>query len=217
MFTIDELGGQCGPLLEVIVSRMRYIGSQIENKIHIVALATSLANAKDLREWIGATSHGLFTFPPGVGPVPLEIHIQEVDIANYEARMQAMTKPTYTALKQHAKKGKPAIVFVPKRKHVRLTVVDLMAYSRMEGGENPEFLLQSNDKLQPLTEKINEEMLKYTLSHGVGYLHEGLTSRDQEIVSLIFEAGWIQVCVMVSSMCWGMPLTAHLVIVMGTQ
>ncbi|KAL9667237.1 hypothetical protein QQ045_001588 [Rhodiola kirilowii] len=220
LFIIDELhliGGQGGPVLEVIVSRMRYIASQTENKIRIVALATSLANAKDLGEWIGATSHGLFNFPPGVRPVPLEIHIQGVDIANYEARMQAMTKPTYTAIKQHAKKGKPAIVFVPTRKHVRLTAVDLMGYSRVEGGENPEFLLQSSDKLQPFIEKINEEMLKDTLSHGVGYLHEGLSSVDQEVVSYMFEAGWIQVCVMASSMCWGMPLTAHLVIVMGTQ
>lgn len=44
---------------------MRYISSQKESPIRIVGLATSLANAKDLGEWIGATSHGLFNFPPG--------------------------------------------------------------------------------------------------------------------------------------------------------
>ena len=55
---------------------MRYISSQIENRIRIIALSTSLANAKDLGEWIGATAHGLFNFPPGVRPVPIEIHIQ---------------------------------------------------------------------------------------------------------------------------------------------
>ena len=105
---MDELhliGGQGGPILEVGVSRMRYIASQVENKIRIVALSTSLANPKDLGEWIGATARGLFNFPPGVRPVPLEIHIQGVDIANFEARMQAITKPTYTAIVQHAKNG----------------------------------------------------------------------------------------------------------------
>ncbi|CAM8919119.1 unnamed protein product [Rhodiola kirilowii] len=216
LFIIDELhliGGQGGPVLEVIVSRMRYIASQIKNKIRIVALATSLANAKDLGEWIGATYHGLFNFPPGARPVPLGIHIQGVDIADYDARMQVMTRLTYTAIKQHTKKGKPAIVFVPTRKHVRLTAVDLMAYSR----KKPEFLLQSKEKLEPFIEKINEELLKDTLSHGVGYLHKGLTSMDQEVVSYMFEAGWIQVCILASSMCWGIPLTAHLVVVMGTQ
>ncbi|XP_030963282.1 DExH-box ATP-dependent RNA helicase DExH12-like [Quercus lobata] len=218
LFIVDELhliGGQGGPILEVGVSRMRYIASQVENKIRIVALSTSLANAKDLGEWIGATAHGLFNFPPGVRPVPLEIHIQGVDIANFEARMQAMTKPTYTAIVQHAKNGKPALVFVPTRKHVRLTAVDLMTYVAGDGSKS--FLLQTPEELKPFIDKINDEMLKATLRHGVGYLHEGLTKLDQEVVSQLFEAGWIQVCVMNSSMCWGVSLSAHLVVVMGTQ
>ncbi|XP_023876116.2 DExH-box ATP-dependent RNA helicase DExH12 [Quercus suber] len=218
LFIVDELhliGGQGGPILEVGVSRMRYIASQVENKIRIVALSTSLANAKDLGEWIGATAHGLFNFPPGVRPVPLEIHIQGVDIANFEARMQAMTKPTYTAIVQHAKNGKPALVFVPTRKHVRLTAVDLMTYVAGDGSKS--FLLQTPEELKPFIDKINDEMLKATLRHGVGYLHEGLTKLDQEVVSQLFEAGWIQVCVMSSSMCWGVSLSAHLVVVMGTQ
>nr|XP_009758634.1 PREDICTED: U5 small nuclear ribonucleoprotein 200 kDa helicase-like [Nicotiana sylvestris] len=220
LFIIDELhliGGQGGPVLEVIVSRMRYISSQVENKIRVVALSTSLANAKDLGEWIGATAHGVFNFPPGVRPVPLEMHIQGVDIANFEARMQAMTKPTYTAIVQHARIGKPAIVYVPTRKHARLTAVDLMTYSDMDSEEAPVFLLHSGVELEPFVERISEPMLKETLKYGVGYLHEGLSSTDQDIVKTLFETGWIQVCVMSSTMCWGVPLSAHLMVVMGTQ
>ncbi|KAL2892261.1 DExH-box ATP-dependent RNA helicase DExH12 [Bienertia sinuspersici] len=220
LFIIDELhliGRHGGPVLEVIVSRMRYIASQVENKIRIVALSTSLANAKDLGEWIGASSRGLFNFPPGVRPVPLEIHIQGVDIANFEARMQAMTKPTYTAISLHAKNGKPAVVYVPTRKHASLTAVDLVTYASANSGEKPIFLLHSWEELQPFTDKIKDSTLKTTLSYGVGFLHEGLSSTDKEIVSQLFEAGWIQVCVMTSSMCWGTPSLAHLVVVMGTQ
>ncbi|EOA39471.1 hypothetical protein CARUB_v10008066mg [Capsella rubella] len=220
LFIVDELhliGGRGGPVLEVIVSRMRYISSQVNNKIRIVALSTSLANAKDLGEWIGASSHGLFNFPPGVRPVPLEIHIQGVDISSFEARMQAMTKPTYTAIVQHAKNKKPAIVFVPTRKHVRLTAVDLMAYSHMDNPQSPDFLLGNMEELDPFVRQIREETLKETLRHGIGYLHEGLSNLDQEIVTQLFEAGRIQACVMSSSLCWGTPLTAHLVVVMGTQ
>ena len=44
------------------------------------------------------TLNDVFNFPPGVRPVPIEIHIQGIDIANFEARMQAMTKPTYTLM-----------------------------------------------------------------------------------------------------------------------
>ncbi|KAE8717867.1 SNRNP200 protein [Hibiscus syriacus] len=217
---VDELhliGSQGGPVLEVIVSRMRYVSCQVEKKIRIVALSTSLANAKDLGEWIGVGSHGLFNFPPGVRPVPIEIHIQGVDIANFEARMQAMTKPTYTAIVQHAKDEKLAIVFVPTRKHVRLTAVDLMSYSRMDYGEKPAFRLRSAEELEPFVDKISEETLKATLEYGIGYLHEGLSNLDLEVVSQLFEAGWIQVCVMSSALCWGVLLSAHLVVVMGTQ
>ena len=39
--------------------------AQSDKPIRILALSTSLANAKDVGEWIGATSHGLFNFPPG--------------------------------------------------------------------------------------------------------------------------------------------------------
>lgn len=220
LFIVDELhliGGQGGPVLEVIVSRMRYISSQVENKIRIVALSTSLANAKDLGEWIGATSNGLFNFPPGVRPVPIEIHIQGIDIANFEARMQAMTKPTYTAIVQHAQNGKPALVFVPTRKHARLTAIDLMAYSSVDHSEKPIFLLQSAATMEPFVERVKEPMLKETLRYGIGYLHEGLCDTDLDIVKTLYETGWVQVCVMSSSMCWGVPLTAHLVVVMGTQ
>ena len=62
------------PAVQVATSRMRYISSQKEGDgeapVRIVGLCTSLANAKDLGEWIGATSHGLFNFPPGVHPSP---------------------------------------------------------------------------------------------------------------------------------------------------
>ncbi|MQM18598.1 hypothetical protein Taro_051593 [Colocasia esculenta] len=219
LFIVDELhliGGQVGPVLEIIVSRMRRISSQI-GQIRIVALSASLANAKDLGDWIGATSHGLFNFPPGVRPVPLEIHIQGVDIANFEARMQAMTKPTYTAIVQHAKNGKPVLVFVPTRKHARLTALDLMAYLLAESGPKPTFLHQSEEELELFLSGIEEPMLRKTLPHGIAYLDEGLSKIDQEVVLQLFQAGWIQVCVASSSLCWGTSLSAHLVVVMGTQ
>ena len=51
--------------LQMITSRMRFMSSQLETPLRIVGLSTSLANARDVGEWIGASSHGLFNFPPG--------------------------------------------------------------------------------------------------------------------------------------------------------
>ncbi|GKC50505.1 DExH-box ATP-dependent RNA helicase DExH12-like protein [Tanacetum coccineum] len=156
-----------------------------------------------------------------VMPVPLEVHIQ---IANFKARMQAMSKPTYTAIVQHAKNKKPAIVFVLMRKHARLTAVDLMTYSSAESkyagadsGQKPLFLVQSEDELAPFIDRIRDSMLKETLKYGVGYSHEGLNATDQDIVKTLFDTGCTQVCVMSGTMCRGISLRAHLLVVMGTQ
>lgn len=79
LIIIDEihlLGEDRGPILEVIVSRMRYIASQTDTPVRVVGLSTALANAKDLADWLGIDGPGLFNFHPSVRPVPLKIHVQ---------------------------------------------------------------------------------------------------------------------------------------------
>lgn len=61
---------------------------QTELPIRIVGLAHSMADAKDVGDWIGAPPHALFAFPPSVRPVPMEIHMHGLDIHNFDARMQ---------------------------------------------------------------------------------------------------------------------------------
>ena len=105
LLIVDEchlIGGSKGPVLEVITSRMRYMTSQTDNKTRIVALSASVANAKDIGEWIGASSHSLYNFHPNVRPIPLEIHIQGFDIPHYASRLLAMSKPMYNAINMHS-------------------------------------------------------------------------------------------------------------------
>ena len=61
---VQQVGGEVGPTYEVIISRTRYISAQTEVKTRIVACGVSLANARDLGEWIGASSHTIFNFSP---------------------------------------------------------------------------------------------------------------------------------------------------------
>lgn len=56
--------------MQVITSRMRQISNSNKDDdkfkpIRIVGLAASLANAKDVADWLGVSAHGLFNFPPG--------------------------------------------------------------------------------------------------------------------------------------------------------
>ena len=61
-----------GPILEIIVSRMRYIASQTAQTVRMVGLSTAMANAHDISDWLDIPPDSLFNFKPSVRPVPLE-------------------------------------------------------------------------------------------------------------------------------------------------
>ncbi|CAB5191376.1 unnamed protein product [Rhizophagus irregularis] len=130
-----------------------------------------------------------------VRPVPLEIHIQSYSIPHFASLMMAMAKPTYVAITNYSS-DRPAIVFVPSRKQCRLTAVDLLTFCAADGTTDP---------------------LAETLQHGVGFYHEALSKQDKRIVEELFESGAIQVVVASRDTCWGINLSCHMVIVMGTQ
>ncbi|KAI9311054.1 Sec63 Brl domain-containing protein [Dichotomocladium elegans] len=219
LFIADEMhligDEDVGPTYEVIVSRMRYIASQTQKPIRIVALSTSVANARDLGEWIGATSHSVFNFHPSVRPVPLEIHIQSYNIPHFASMMMAMAKPAYLAITAHSSE-KPVLVFVPSRKQCRLTALDIITYC--VGDDTPtRFLHCKVEEIQPLLDRIQDKALIETLQHGIGFYHEALSKQDKRIVEQLYETGAIQVVVASRDTCWGIPMNSHMVIVMGTQ
>lgn len=53
MDEIHLLGQERGAVLEVIVSRMRFIASQTGRPVRMVGLSTALANAHDIADWLG--------------------------------------------------------------------------------------------------------------------------------------------------------------------
>ncbi len=75
----------------------------------------------------------------------------------------------------------------------------------------------TTEELKPFMEHINEQALADSLSHGIGYYHEALSTNDKRIVSHLFKIGAIQVMLASRDVCWEINFTAHLVIVMGTQ
>lgn len=223
LFIADEMhliGGQHGPSMEVVTSRMRYVSSVLEKesgkKIRIVALSASLANARDLAAWIGTTSHSVFNFPPSVRPVPVEIHMQGFDIANLEARMEAMARPAYHALTRHVPDGSPAIIFVPTRKHARLAALDVLTQAAADG-DPTKFRQAAEEDLTPFLGKVRDHALKHALSYGVAFLHEAQRKEEQAMVRTLFDAGAVQVLIATAPMAWGMSSAGKVVLIMGTQ
>ena len=218
LFIADDihlLGGAMGYVYEIIVSRMHYIRTQTELPMRIVALSVSLANARDIGEWIDAKKHDIYNFSPHVRPVPLELHVQSFSNPHFPSLMLSMAKPTYLAITQMSS-DKPAMVFVPSRKQTRGTARDLLAACVADDDED-RFLHAEVEQMRPLLERVHEEALAEALSHGIGYYHEALSQSDKRIVKHLYDNGAIQVLVASRDVCWELTSTAHLVVVMGTQ
>lgn len=219
LFIVDELqliGGEEGPVLEVACSRARYISAQLESQTtRIVALSASLADAKDAAQWLGAPAAATFNFHPSVRPVPLELHVQGINITHNASRLAAMAKPVYNAILRHAP-HKPIIIFVPNRRQARLTAFDLLRLAAAEGQPSKFFHAEESD-IKPFLDRMSDKNLRETLSQGVAYLHEGLSVDDRHLVEQLFDSGAIQVAVATRDLCWGLSISSHLVVVMDTQ
>tara|TARA_R110002003_G_scaffold55_5_gene4994 strand:- start:49114 stop:54714 length:5601 start_codon:yes stop_codon:yes gene_type:complete len=216
---IDEihlLGGDRGPILEIIVSRMNYIASQKQDgSIRLLGMSTACANASDLGNWLGV-KEGLFNFRHSVRPVPLEIFIDGFpEQRGFCPLMQSMNRPTFLAIKAHSP-DKPVIVFVASRRQTRLTARDLINFCGME--DNPRrFLRMSEDDLALNLDRVKDDALREALSFGIGLHHAGLVETDRSLSEELFANNKIQILVATSTLAWGVNLPAHLVVVKGTQ
>ncbi|KAK3686849.1 putative steryl acetyl hydrolase mug81 [Vermiconidia calcicola] len=215
---IDEihlLGGDRGPILEIIVSRMNYIASQKKGSVRIVGMSTACANAMDLANWLGV-KEGLFNFRHSVRPVPLEIYIDGFpEQRGFCPLMQSMNRPTFLAIKSHSP-DKPVIVFVASRRQTRLTAKDLINFCGME--DNPRrFVKMSEEDLALNLSRVKDEALREALSFGIGLHHAGLVESDRQLAEELFANNKIQILVATSTLAWGVNLPAHLVVVKGTQ
>ncbi|KAG8936165.1 DEIH-box ATPase [Tulasnella sp. 418] len=212
---IQLVGGEIGPTYEVVISRTRYVSAQTENKTRIVACGVSLANGRDLGEWLGASTHTVFNFSPSARPLPMEVHLQSFSIPHFPSLMIGMAKPAYLAIVEHSP-NKPVIAFVPSRKQCQLTVNDILVYCQADGNED-RFLNIDPADLQPHLDHIIDKGLIECLKHGIGFYHESLDRQDKRIVERLFEAGAIQLLVASRETAWSLPVASYMVIIMGVQ
>uniref|UniRef100_A0A183BS22 Helicase ATP-binding domain-containing protein n=1 Tax=Globodera pallida TaxID=36090 RepID=A0A183BS22_GLOPA len=158
LFVVDNLhmiGGSNGPVLEVVCSRMRYMGNQLDSKLRIVALSTSLMNARDVTHWLGCT---LFNFSPNARPVALDLRIDGFNLSHTPTRLAAMVRPVYSAVVRHGGRlePKPVLVFVPTRRQTRSLAVDLLTYALADRQENRFcHISPEEDPFKSILERLN--------------------------------------------------------------
>ncbi|OQR87098.1 pre-mRNA-splicing helicase BRR2 [Achlya hypogyna] len=218
LFVAEELqflgGGEFGPTMEIVLSRMRFIASQVEDHaIRIVGLGNPMANAKDVGDWLGAPADACFSFHPNNRPLPLEVRVQGFEINHFASRMLAMAKPVFNAI-SHQAGTKPAIVFCPSSKQAQLSAIDLMTFAIAEN--DPRRFLRRPDVALALPH--TDDALLETLKAGVGYVGEAMRPALREYVLQLFREGVLQVLLVPHTLVWELAhVHAFLVVVMGTQ
>lgn len=190
-----------GPVLEIILSRTRYMAAQIEKQMRIVLLSAPIANARDVAEWMGVTPQNTFNFPPSARPSALEIHIQTFNIPHFPSLMLAMLKPTFKAVAA----AEQSIVYVPGRKYVAGVVGGLITLAAATGKE---WSCEPGDRLGSLAA---------ALSHGIAFWTPSTTAEDKRVVSGLWKSGRVKVVVTCIECVHAFPLSAPLVVIMGTQ
>ncbi|ETL25320.1 hypothetical protein L916_20813, partial [Phytophthora nicotianae] len=214
-----------GAVLEVLISRLRRF-QRSGPPIRVIGLSTALANAGDVGRWLGGITSSnannpeagqVYNFRASVRPVPMDVHIQGFPERHYVARMAAMNKPTFMAIKTHSP-DKPVLIFVSSKAQTKLTALDLIQFCVAdEGGKR--FLKMDEAVMDSICQsnQIVDETLKHTLSFGIGLHHAGLARRDRGLVEKLYKDRLIQVVISTSTLAWGVNLPAHLVVVKGTE
>lgn len=230
LFIMDELhfvgGGQYGPTIEIVMSRMRFIAADMEKKsseqqprhrMRFLGISNSVANARDVGEWMGASaSDGIFNFHPNVRPQPLEIRVQGFEINDFSSRMLAMSKPMYNTVANQASK-KQVLVFVPSAKQAQLSAIDMITFALAENDSRKFAGGLGKGGIQLPSE---DPALLQTVESGVGYCTDTMSKRNREFVLEQFAKGKLQVLIVPHSMAWELR-TSHIrsfmVVIMGAQ
>ncbi|EAS04385.2 small nuclear ribonucleoprotein helicase (macronuclear) [Tetrahymena thermophila SB210] len=233
LFIADELHmlNECNSTYEVIVSRMRQFSSLLSSKsegkqegkkevnhnFQIIGLATSVADYKEMASWIGANPSNTFNFSPDVRPYPVDLHITGFEQHHRKARLISMQKHMYQGLKLFLKSPQQqGIIFVSDRKQAKITAIDLQTLAA--GDNNPQkFLKVPYDSIQEIVESLRDLSLRQSLKYGVGFIYEGMSEQEREVVESLYQSGAIQVLISTYKLCWELNLHSQVVIILDNQ
>ncbi|KAH3683929.1 hypothetical protein WICPIJ_005129 [Wickerhamomyces pijperi] len=203
--------GSEGFVYENVISRMKFIKSQLENELRIVALGTSLANGRDFGEWIGADKNSIFNFASTDRVRPLEIHLQSFTISHNPSLILAMAKTAYQTCK--ASVGSRNLVFVPSRSQAMEIGFQFSMFAERD---SVSFLNADLKDVQPALKKVTNQGLLKFLSNGIGVYYNDMDSNDKKVVEKLYQAGALSVLLATKDTASFAPVS-DLVIVLSTQ
>lgn len=202
---------------EVVASRIRFMLAETEKQVRLVTTGLSIANARDIAEWLGILPECVFNFHPRVRPIQLDAVINNFDQPEPNIRFYSITRQLYQDLQRYSK-GKPTMIFVTDKKAARLCAAHLNNYSQSTPGV---FLnVEKEDYksyLDQTVESISDLYLKFFLQSGIGFIFEGMNQAHLDAVMQLFRIGVIQVLILTHSLAWTVDSKAHTVVMVDTK
>ena len=113
-----------GSTLEVVISRMRFISSETNGGCRLICLSSSLADFREVAEWIGAPPENTFNFHPSVRPNSVEVVFHTFDQPFRESRLHMMQKQLMQSILHY---NRSTLVVVNDKKQARITALDLVS------------------------------------------------------------------------------------------
>lgn len=187
LFICDDLHllNEYGSILEVVVSRMRRISTQLQDPYRIVGLSLSVADYKEMCEWIGAVG---YNFSPTNRTNKITLNFQSFDQSHRPTRISVMLKHLYKQMNHKQQ----YIIYVSDRKQARLCALDLMA---MAVADNNSFIPDAEQFAALNPSAKSDIYLQYTLNQGIAYLYDCMDNHDEQLVLSLYQAQIINVLV----------------------
>ncbi|RDI80773.1 hypothetical protein Vi05172_g9233 [Venturia inaequalis] len=215
LFLIDEvhmLKEERGAVLEVVVSRMKSIGSDVR----FVALSASIPNSGDIASWLGKNPMAPQTpavrevFGESFRPVKLQKFVVGYNTnGNDFAFEKALDSKLPDVIAKYSH-GKPIMVFCATRKSVEATAQMLAAWWSTKSPK--ERYWDGSRKYVA----VEDRLLKGCISAAVGFHHAGLGQEDRLAIERGFLNGDINVICCTSTLAVGVNLPCHFVIIKNT-
>ncbi|KAF3101005.1 Sec63 [Orbilia oligospora] len=215
LFLIDEvhiLKEDRGATLEVVVSRMKTIGS----RVRFVALSATVPNSKDIATWLGkdCDNPSIPAHEERFGEEFRPVKLEKV-VYGYQANSndfvfdKFLDQKLYEVIQKHSQR-KPVMVFCATR-NVCVSTAKILAekWSSASGRERP--------WPAPLTNfSLRDRDLQLTGKSGVAFHHAGLEATDRTLIEKLFLEGHLSVICCTSTLAVGVNLPTRLVVIKNT-
>ena len=209
-------GGDRGPALEAIVSRMHFLSSQKKKTLRCIGLSVTVSKPSIMAKWIGVRiPQGIMNFASETRPAPLRFQINGFAAEQFFPRMNQMNRSIYEAIVEESP-TQPVLIFVSSRRQTWLTALALIRYI-IEEHKECAFVRMRREELVTIIESVKDLHLQPILPFGIGIHHAGLIEADRAIMEKCFREAKLQILVSTTTLAWGFNFPVHLVIIKGTE